>query len=35
MAIVILDGLMTSTALNVLVLPPLALRYGKFERAPA
>jgi len=30
MAIVILGGLATSTALNVLVLPTLALRYGRF-----
>jgi CzcA family heavy metal efflux pump len=30
MAIVILGGLFTSTALNLLVLPTLALRYGKF-----
>jgi CzcA family heavy metal efflux pump len=33
MAIIILGGLLTSTALNLLVLPSLALRYGKFERA--
>ena len=33
MAIVILGGLLTSTALNLLVLPSLALRYGRFERA--
>lgn len=32
MAIVILGGLVTSTALNLLVLPTLALRYGRFER---
>jgi len=32
MALVILGGLMTSTALNLLVLPTLALRYGRFER---
>jgi len=32
MAIVILGGLMTSTALNLIVLPMLALRYGRFER---
>src|SRR5213594_28289 len=32
MAIVILAGLITSTALNLLVLPTLALRYGRFER---
>ena len=31
MAIVILGGLVTSTALNLLVLPVLALRYGRFE----
>ena len=31
MAIVILGGLATSTALNLLVLPTLALRYGQFE----
>jgi CzcA family heavy metal efflux pump len=31
MAIVILGGLFTSTALNLLVLPTLALRYGSFE----
>jgi CzcA family heavy metal efflux pump len=31
MAIVILGGLITSTALNLLVLPTLALRYGRFE----
>jgi CzcA family heavy metal efflux pump len=32
MAIVILGGLVTSTVLNLLVLPVLALRYGKFDR---
>lgn len=32
MAIVILGGLVTSTLLNLLVLPTLALRYGRFER---
>jgi CzcA family heavy metal efflux pump len=32
MAIVILGGLLTSTVLNLLVLPTLALRYGKFEK---
>ncbi|MCL5021572.1 MAG: efflux RND transporter permease subunit [Bacteroidetes bacterium] len=32
MAIAILGGLFTSTALNLLVLPTLALRYGRFER---
>ncbi len=31
MAIVILGGLITSTALNLLVLPTLALRYGRFS----
>jgi Cu/Ag efflux pump CusA len=35
MAIVILGGLITSTALNLLVLPTLALRYGRFEKAEA
>jgi Cu/Ag efflux pump CusA len=35
MAIVILGGLVTSTALNLLVLPTLALRYGRFvARSP-
>jgi CzcA family heavy metal efflux pump len=33
MAIVILGGLITSTALNLLVLPTLAYRYGRFEKA--
>ncbi len=33
MAIVILGGLLTSMVLNLLVLPTLALRYGRFERA--
>lgn len=32
MAIIILGGLATSTALNLLVLPTLALRYGRFEK---
>ena len=32
MAIVILGGLITSTMLNLLVLPALALRYGRFEQ---
>jgi Cu/Ag efflux pump CusA len=32
MAIVILGGLVTSTALNLLVLPTLALRFGKFSQ---
>jgi Cu/Ag efflux pump CusA len=31
MAIVILGGLITSTLLNLLVLPTLALRFGRFE----
>ena len=31
MAVVILGGLLTSMALNLLVLPTLALRYGRFE----
>ncbi len=31
MAMVILGGLLTSTALNLLVLPTLALRYGRFR----
>ena len=30
MALVILGGLLTSMALNLLVLPTLALRYGAF-----
>jgi CzcA family heavy metal efflux pump len=33
MAIVILGGLITSTVLNLLVLPTLSLRYGKFEKS--
>jgi Cu/Ag efflux pump CusA len=33
MAIVILGGLITSTALSLFVLPTLALRFGRF--APA
>ena len=33
MAIVILGGLLTSTVLNLLVLPTLALRYGRFQPA--
>ncbi len=32
MAIVILGGLITSTALNLLVLPTLALKYGRFGK---
>jgi len=35
MAIVILGGLLTSTVLNLLVLPTLALRYGKFAKPEA
>lgn len=35
MAIIILGGLATSTALNLLVLPSLALRYGRFEQVIA
>ena len=31
MAIVILGGLLTSTVLNLVVLPTLALKYGRFE----
>src|SRR5437660_9762588 len=31
MAIIILGGLLTSTALNLLVLPSLALRFGRFD----
>ena len=34
MAIVILGGLVTSTLLNLVVLPALALRYGRFNRDP-
>lgn len=32
LAMVILGGLMTSTALNLLILPTLALRYGRFGK---
>jgi CzcA family heavy metal efflux pump len=35
MAIVILGGLVTSTALNLLALPALALRFGRFASNPA
>ncbi len=35
MAIVILGGLITSTALNLLVLPTLSMRYGRFEKLQA
>ena len=34
MAVVILGGLITSMVLNLLALPTLALRYGRFESAP-
>lgn len=34
MAVVILGGLITSTALNLLVLPALAVRFGRFEPMP-
>ena len=34
MAIVVLGGLITSTLLNLLVLPTLALRFGRFEKIP-
>jgi Cu/Ag efflux pump CusA len=33
MAIVILGGLVTSTVLNLLVMPALALRFGRFAKA--
>ena len=33
MACVILGGLATSTVLNLLVLPTLALKFGRFEKA--
>jgi len=33
MASVILGGLITSTMLNLLILPTLALRYGRFRAA--
>jgi Cu/Ag efflux pump CusA len=33
MAVVILGGLISSVALNLIVLPTLALRYGRFEPA--
>src|SRR5258708_29905666 len=33
MAIIILGGLFTSTALNLLVLPTFALRYGRFGQS--
>jgi len=31
MAVIILGGLVTSTVLNLLVLPTVAVRYGRFE----
>jgi Cu/Ag efflux pump CusA len=34
MAIIILGGLFTSTALNLLVLATLALRCGRFGQSP-
>jgi Cu/Ag efflux pump CusA len=34
MAIVILGGLLTSTALSLFVLPTLALRFGRFHSPP-
>ena len=34
MAIVILGGLITSTALNLLVLPALAWKWGRFAKIP-
>jgi len=33
MAVVILGGLVTSTLLNLLVMPTLALRFGRFSKA--
>jgi len=33
MALVVLGGLLTSMALNLLILPALALHFGRFERA--
>ncbi len=33
MAIVVLGGVLTSMALNLLVLPTLAVRYGRFGRS--
>ena len=35
MAIVILGGLCTSTLLSLFVLPVVALRWGRFQAAPA
>lgn len=34
MAIIIVGGLITSTLLNLLVLPAILLRFGRFERSP-
>jgi CzcA family heavy metal efflux pump len=34
MAQIILGGLLTSTLLNLLIMPTLALRFGRFERKP-
>ena len=34
-AVVIPGGMMTSTRLSLLVLPTLALRYGRSEKSPA
>ena len=34
LAIVILGGLLTSTSLNLLVLPTLAVRFGRFDARP-
>ncbi len=34
MAVVIVGGLITSTLLNLLVLPTLSLRFGRFDAAP-
>ena len=34
MAVVITGGLLTSTVLNLLLLPPLFLRYAPSARAP-
>lgn len=35
MAVVILGGLFTSTALNLLLLPMMCLRYGRFNKYQA
>ncbi|HKI82437.1 MAG TPA: efflux RND transporter permease subunit, partial [Pseudodesulfovibrio sp.] len=35
MAVVILGGLVTSTVLNLMVLPSIALRFGRFSRSGA